>query len=338
MRALILHGPGDLRVETMSDPTPGPGEIVVRTERAMTCGTDVKILRAGRHPAMPDPPTAFGHELTGEVVAVGAGVRTPAVGTNVVVANSAPCGSCRLCRRGRPSLCDDLVYLWGAFAEYVRIPARIVARNTLERPPALSVDRAPLVEPLACAISAVRRSTAGPDDDVVIIGGGVQGQLLTACLAPRGCRIVVCDPHAERRDRAVRFGAVAGYAAPREATDVAALRATVFDGRGADVVFEAVGRPHTWQIAVDVAGAGGEVNLYGGCPMDSVVTWPTAPLHYAELRVQGSYHHTPDAIREALRMLMTSSAPFDELVGPPIGLDDVAAALAESGVKRPVIP
>lgn len=338
VRALILHGPNDLRLETVPDPAVGPGEVVLRTELAMTCATDAKIMRNGGHPAFPQLPAPMGHEVTGQVVAAGAGVAGLGVGDHVVVANSAPCGNCRGCARGRPALCDDLTYLWGTFAEFVRIPARIVAVNAIVRPPHLPARLAPLVEPLACAIHGVERSAAGAGDQVVILGGGVQGQFLTACLSARGCEVTVCDPHPERRERARRFGAVRTLPAPRDGDAAAAVAAELPGGRGADVVFEAIGRPETWQLAAAIAGRGGEINLYGGCRPGTSVTLPTQPIHYDELRLQGSYHHTPQTVRAALGMLAAGAAPFDELVGEPVALTDVAKVLVASGPKRPVDP
>ncbi len=338
MRALILHGPGDLRLEEVPEPQPAQGEVVLDVEYAMTCATDAKMLRNGRHPALPEPPAAFGHEATGRVAEVGAGVEGFAVGDPVVVANSAPCGECFFCRRDRPSLCESLVYLSGAFAERLLVPARIVAKNMLLRPDGLDPRLAAMIEPLASAIHGVERSEAGDGDTVIDLGGGVQGQLLTACLARRGCRVVVCDPHPERRTRALRFGAERAAGAPRDDAGLKAARAETPGGRGADVVFEAVGRPETWQAAVALARPGGEVNLYGGCPVGSTASFPTEPLHYGELRLQGSYHHTPAAVRAALDLLTAGVAPFADLVGEPVGLEDVPAVLAASGAKRPVIP
>ncbi len=338
VRALILHGADDLRLETVPDPTPGPGELVLRTECAMTCATDAKIMRHGGHPAFPALPAPMGHEVTGEVVAVGAGVTAVSVGDRVVAANSAPCGDCRGCARGRPGLCDDLSYLWGTFADYVRVPARIVAVNTIPRPPGLPLELAPLIEPLACAIHGVDRSAAAAGEQVVVLGGGVQGQFLTACLAARGCQVTVCDPHPERRARALRFGAVRALDAPHDDREAAVVASELAGGRGADVVFEAIGRPETWQLAVAIAGRGGEVNLYGGCRAGTTVTLPTQPIHYDELRLQGSYHHTPQTVRAALAMLVAGVAPFGELIGPPVGLAGVGAVLATSGPKRPVVP
>jgi L-iditol 2-dehydrogenase len=256
----------------------------------------------------------------------------------VVVGNSAPCGGCFFCDRDRPSLCERPVYLTGAFAERLLVPARIVARNLMPLPPGLEPAQAAMVEPLGCAVRTVERSAAEPGDCVVVLGGGAQGQMLTAVLTGRGCRVTVCDPHEDRRRRALRFGAVAALPAPRDAAGAARVRAATPGGRGADVVFEAVGRPEAWQAAVALARAGGEVNLHGGCAPGTTVTLPTHALHYGELRVQGSYHHTPEALRTALALLARGAAPFDELLGPPVGLEEVPAALAAGGAKRPVLP
>ncbi len=337
MRALILHGPYDLRLEEVPDPEPGPGEVLLSVELAMTCSSDAKSLRNGAHPALPPVPTPLGHEVTGAVIATGEGVLHTAIGDRVVVANSAPCRQCFFCAKGRLSLCESLSYLWGTYAEKVVIPAPIVATNMLPRPAGMETWRAPMIEPLACAIHGVQRSEAAEADTVVIIGGGVQGQLLCAGLAARGCRVVVCDPHPDRRERALAFGAAAVADAPRDDAGARAVRAMTPGGRGADVVFEAVGRPETWQVAVAVARAGAEINLYGGCAPGSTVTLPTQPLHYSELRLQGSYHHTPAAVREALQLLERDDIPFAELVGEPVGLEEVATVLAESGQKRPVL-
>jgi L-iditol 2-dehydrogenase len=339
VRALILHGPGDLRLEEVPDPAAGPGEVVVRVDAALTCATDAKMLRAGAHPALGPLPAPLGHEVAGTVLEVGDGVAWPAVGDAVVVANSAPCGDCGACREGRANLCESIVYLSGAFAERLRVPAAIVARNTLPRPPPLEPPLAAMAEPLACALHAAALCGAGPGDIVLVLGGGVQGQLLTGVLAGRGVRVHVADPHPDRRARALRFGAEAAYEAPRGPEGVAALRRAVPGGRGADAVVEAVGRPDTWRAAAALARPGGEVLLHGGCPPGSEVTLPTGPLHYEELTLRGSYHHTPDAVRAAVGMLAKGALPFPELLGEPIGLGDVPRVLAEErGAKRPVLP
>jgi L-iditol 2-dehydrogenase len=337
MRALILHGPDDVRLEEVPVPQPGPGEVVLQVTRALTCATDAKMLRQGHHPALPPPPAPLGHEACGVVVAIGDGVDGVGEGDTVVVANSAPCGECPPCRRGRPSLCESIVYLSGAFAEYLRVPARIVQRNMLPLPDGLDPARAAMVEPLACAVRGVERIEAGRGDEVVVLGGGVQGTLITGLLAARGCAVTLCDPHAERRDRALRFGAVRAVDAPRDAAAIDEVRAAHGEGRGPDAVVEAVGRPDAWEAAVAIARPGGEVLLYGGCAPGSTVTLPTFPLHYGELAIRGTYHHTPEAVREALAHLATGDAPYDDLIGDEITLDQVPGVLrAGSGDKRPV--
>lgn len=337
MRALVLHGPDDLRLEEVPVPVPGPGEVVLRVTGALTCATDAKMMRQGGHPALPPNPAPFGHEACGVVAAVGEGVPGVAEGDEVVVANSAPCGACPPCAVGRPSLCESIVYLSGAFAEYLRVPARIVQRNMLPLPPGLPPRRAAMVEPLACAVRGTERVQAGAGDEVVVLGGGVQGTLIAGLLAGRGCVVTLCDPHEARRQRAIRFGAACALDAPRDPAAVQAVKAAHGGGRGPAAVVEAVGRPEAWEAAVAIARPGGEVLLYGGCATGTTVTLPTFPLHYQELAIRGSYHHTPDAVREALARLAANDAPYDELIGDEIALEQVADVLrAGSGEKRPV--
>jgi L-iditol 2-dehydrogenase len=339
VRALFLHGPGDLRLEEVPDPEPGPGEVVVRVDAALTCATDAKMMRAGAHPALGPLPAPFGHEAAGTVAAAGGGVRRPREGEAVVVANSAPCGRCAACREGRESLCESIVYLSGAFAELLRVPARIVERNTLPLPDGLDPVLGAMAEPLACALHTAGRCGARPGDVVLVLGGGVQGQLLAGALAGRGCRVHVADPHPERRARALRFGAEAAHEAPRDEASIASLRLALPGGRGAPAVVEAVGRPEAWRAAAALARPGGGVTLHGGCPPGSEVTLPTGPLHYQELTLLGSYHHTPAAVRAAVEMLAARDLPFAELIGEPVALAGVGDALSrEPGVKRPVIP
>jgi L-iditol 2-dehydrogenase len=243
----------------------------------------------------------------------------------VVPANSAPCGDCPRCAGGTPNLCRRITYLTGAFAERILVPSAIASRNTHRLPEGLDPALAAAAEPLACALHTAGR-IAGPPRSVVVLGGGVQGTLLAGLLSRAGHAVHLADPHPERRERARRFGA-ATTGAPG---DVPA---------GADLVIEAVGRPEAWAQAVRLARPGGEVVLHGGCAPGSVVELPTGPLHYSELTVRGSYHHTPDSFRAALDLLSRESLPIGELLNPPIGLHEVADALTASrGDKHPVTP
>src|ERR1700678_822441 len=131
MLAAVLYGQEDLRMERVEIPRAAAGELVVRVGAALTCGTDLKVYRRGYHAMMLQPPIPFGHELAGTVVEVGAGVTKFSVGDRVVPLNSAPCDACYWCLHGQQNLCADLLFNNGAYAEYMRIPARIVEKNTL---------------------------------------------------------------------------------------------------------------------------------------------------------------------------------------------------------------
>jgi L-iditol 2-dehydrogenase len=134
MQAAVLYGKEDVRIEDVERPLPRAGEIVVRVNAALTCGTDLKTYRRGYHAKMLNMPALFGHELAGVVAAVGEGVSTFRPGARVVALNSAPCDRCYWCQHGQQNLCEDLLFNNGAYAEWIRVPARIVEKNTLEIP------------------------------------------------------------------------------------------------------------------------------------------------------------------------------------------------------------
>jgi L-iditol 2-dehydrogenase len=326
MKAALLYGPADLRIVQVATPEPGPGEMVLQIRAALTCGTDRKMYLRG-HPALGPYPSRFGHEFAGVVAKVGAGVAGFSPGERVFCADSAPCGACFQCHGGRPNLCENLLYLLGGFAEMLLVPARLVAGNLHALPAGVGAEVAPLAEPLACALHAVEQSGIVPGDHVAIVGGGALGLMLCALARRAGGRPVVLDPHQERLGLAERFGAEATIHADRGAADVARLKRATPQGRGADQVFEAVGRTDAWELAIEMARPGGVVNLFGGCPRDSRVPLPTYRVHYEELRLQGAYHHTPRCIAQALGLLAEGPEPWEQLCGPRIGLADLEAAL-----------
>jgi L-iditol 2-dehydrogenase len=330
VRAALLHAPGDLRIEEVPDPRAGPGEVVLAIGAAASCGTDVKSVARG-HPSLGPYPARLGHEFAGTVEQVGAGVTHVGVGDVVFCANSAPCGGCRQCARGRESLCEDLQYVLGGFAEQLLVPERVAAKNLHALPDGVPLAVAPLAEPLACAVHALDAlAVAGP---VAILGAGSLGLMLTALVADAGGEPVVLDPHPERLDAARRFGAGHTIQATRGAADVDAARRL-----RPDLVIEAVGRPEAWELAVRMAEPGGTVSLFGGCARDSTFTVPTARVHYEEVTLTGTYHHAPRYIAQALAILAARRHPWAELYDAEVTLDDLPAALAGRPGKLRVRP
>lgn len=325
MKAQVFHGPGDLRLEDWPDADPGPGEVLVRVDVALTCGTDVKTLSRG-HPVMiPRVPTPFGHELAGTVVAVGAGVPGVAVGDRVVTANSAPCGRCRACGRGRENLCEDLLFVNGAYAEYLLLPSRLVARNLVRVPTGTDPACVAFAEPVACCLHALEPVTLEPGDTAVVWGHGPLGLLLGLLLRARGARVVLVGKAGPR----LRVAAGLGLAA---CVDVAGARdpvGRVREAAGEDVrlAVDATGRPEVWEQAVAVTGRGGTVVFFGGCAPGTAVRLDTRRVHYEELRLLGAFHHTPRVVRQAVALLTSGELDPRPLVTHRLGLADVPRAL-----------
>lgn len=327
MRAVVFHGPGDLRDEELPVPTPAPGEIVLRVEAALTCGTDVKTLRRG-HPVMiPRVPTVFGHEFAGTVTAVGAGVAGIREGDRVAAANSAPCRRCPPCRAGRPNLCEDLLFVNGAYGEYIALPPRLVAENVVPLPPDLPAARAAFAEPLACALLGVERARVEAGQTVAILGHGPLGCLLALAAAAAGARVLIVGKTGWRLDR-VRALGVGQCLDVTGSRDVAADLRDAAGGRGPDVVVDATGRPEAWEQAIAAVGRGGCVVFFGGCPPGTSVRLDTRRTHYEELALIGAFHHTPELIRRAIELLGAGRLEPDGLITHRMGLDGVRTALA----------
>ncbi|HKX03440.1 MAG TPA: alcohol dehydrogenase catalytic domain-containing protein [Methylomirabilota bacterium] len=327
MRAQVFHGPGDLRFEEIPVPEPEAGGVVVRVQAALTCGTDVKTLRRG-HPVMiPHVPTVFGHELAGVVTGVGRGVTGVREGDRVVAANSAPCGECRLCRAGRPNLCEDLLFVNGAYGEHIGLPPRLVARNLVPIGPGLAAASAAFAEPLACALLGIERGRVEPDMTVVIFGHGPLGCLLALAARQRGARVVLVGKGSWRLDR-VRGMGLAECVDFREVADMGGHLRGLTGGRGADVTVDATGRPEVWEQAIDAVGRGGTVVLFGGCAPGTVVHVDTRRAHYEELTLVGAFHHTPGLIRRAVDLLESKAIDPGPLVTHRMGLAQVKEALA----------
>ncbi len=302
MMAAVLYGKEHLQVEPIAVPSLQKGDVLVRVRAALTCGTDVKVFRRGYHARMIVPPAVFGHELAGDVVALSEGVPQFSIGQRVVAANSAPCDNCYFCHRGLENLCEDLLFNNGAYAEYIRIPARIVARNTYEIPDGVSYQDAALVEPLACVLRGLEETGIQAGDSLAIIGLGPIGLMFVRLAKRYGARVIAIGRRKTQLDRAAAAGADELISTERISRPSEVVR-NLTGGRGADVAIEAVGNPETWDWAVDMVRRGGTVNFFGGCPNESRVSLDTSLLHYSEITCKASFHHTPFHIRKALDII-----------------------------------
>jgi L-iditol 2-dehydrogenase len=346
--AAVLYGQEDLRLEQVDEPSPAPGEVVLRVGAATTCGTDLKVWRRGGHAKMLKPPTLFGHEAAGQIVALGAGVTGWQVGDRVVANNSAPCMNCFFCHKQEYSLCSNLTFNNGTFAEYLRIPAPIVQHNLLPIPAHLSDALAAMTEPLACVLHGAARSNVKRGDRVVILGDGAIGLMFVAALASgQGdwtTETSGAAPFAEvlllgGSDQRLAVGAQLGAARTfnyRQVEDVPGLVRQLTDGWGADVVIEATGVPSVWEMAIACARPGATVNLFGGCPRNTTITVNTEQLHYSELTLKGVFHNTPRYVRAALDLLARQTLPFEVLISEEQPLKKLAQVF-EAMKQRQVI-
>lgn len=344
MLAAILYGQENLKLEIVPDPTPDAGEVVIEVSAATTCGTDLKVWRRGGHARMLKPPTLFGHEAAGRIVALGAGITGWKLGDRVVPNNSAPCSVCFFCRKQEYSLCPDLIFNNGTFAQYLKIPAAIVAQNLLPIPEGLPDRLAAMTEPLACVLHGVARSGTKPGDRIVLLGDGAIGLMFVAALA-QGYRvgvpaeIIVFGGSPARLAVARKLGATHTYI-HRDVSDIPALVKEHTDGWGADIVIEATGQPAAWELAIACARPGATVNLFGGCPRNTTITVNTEQLHYNELTLKGVFHNTPEFVRSALDFIASGQSPLELLISdsqPLTNLGQVFQAMKDRQVIKVAI-
>ncbi len=343
MNAAVLYGKEDVRIERVPIPAAGKGEIVIRVHAALTCGTDLKVFRRGYHARMIAPPALFGHEMAGVVHEVGPGVRTFQPGMRVVALNSAPCGACYWCVRKQENLCEDLQFNNGAYAEYIRIPARIVAKNTLIVPESLPLEHAALTEPLACVVRGLEETGAQPGDSVVVIGAGPIGLMFMHVAQLSGMKVIAVVKRDEQIASAMTFGATDVVQISATVDAVAAVRTLTPSHRGVDVAIEAVATPLTWQWAVDMVRRGGTVNFFGGCAAGTKVEIDTDRLHYNDITLKASFHHTPAACRKAFDLLASGRFKCSEYITGRAQLSDLETVLRRlndrsNDIKTAIIP
>ena len=342
MTAAVLYGKEDVKIERVPIPPLEAGEVLVKVNVALTCGTDLKVFQRGYHARMIVPPALFGHELSGVIEEVGPGVRDFRRGMRVVALNSAPCGACFYCMKHQENLCEDLLFNNGAYAEYIKIPRRIVESNMLALPDDVTFESAAMTEPLACALRGLQETGADIGDTVTIIGAGPLGLMLMQVAKLMGCDVVAVVKRDEQASEAKRFGAddVVHINKTKSAVDEV-IRLT--EGRGSDAVIDAVGRPQVWQWAVEMVRRGGVVNFFGGCASGTKVELDTNRLHYSELTLKATFHHTPESVRKAFALIAEKKIKSTDYVtgeAPLSKLKQVLQQMLDRGnqIKTAIIP
>jgi len=343
MKCCILEEPGRLVVVERPDPTPGPGDVVVRVRAALTCGTDLKAFRRG-HPKMPCP-TPFGHEFAGEIVAAGREVERFRVGQAVMSANTGPCGRCFFCEHDQENLCETLMdeMILGAYAEYVRIPERVLRVNVFEKPADLPFEQAALLEPLSSVcfgIAGVPALVLGHHSTALVIGAGPIALLWLVALRASGIgRVVVAGRRAARLEVARAFGADRALG---EGDDVGAAIRRETEGRGADLVVECTGLPAVWSASPSYARRGGHVVLFGGCRPGTTVSLDTYRMHYDGVTLASPFHFRPRDVARARALLGRRDVDWSRFITSRAALDETPKVFArlEDGndVKCAILP
>ncbi|MBM3180248.1 MAG: zinc-binding dehydrogenase [Chloroflexi bacterium] len=325
MLAAVYLGPEKIELNTVPIPEPAAGELLVKVRAATTCGTDVKTYRRG-HPKFP-PPFIFGHEFGGDIVKVGKGVERFREGMRVTANVFAECGECFYCKKGQGNICANLVYNFGAFAEYMILPASIVRRTTFEIPAHIPYAHAALLEPLVTVVHGWHKVAIQPGEIVAIIGAGGPISLLFLQLALRaGANQVIAIGHSPARLNVAKKLGATHLVNAKEADTITTVR-ELTHGYGADVVFECAGTKQTWETSVDVVRRGGRVLWFGGLPGGTKVEIDAARVHYGEIALLNMHGGTAEDAREAFDLIVSGAINVAPLLNGVLPLEQVEQAL-----------
>ncbi|NLF82884.1 MAG: zinc-binding dehydrogenase, partial [Candidatus Gastranaerophilales bacterium] len=328
MKAVLFYKPGMVKYEDTATPEVAQGEVLIKVEAALTCGTDVKTFRRGHPVLIKTVPSGFGHEFSGVIHKIGSNVTGFNVGDRVVAANSAPCQECYYCRIGEYNLCENLDLLNGAFADYIRIPERIVRQNLLHIPEHLSFEEAAFAEPLANVVLGIEKTDIKPGQTVGILGLGPIGLMFVRLAKLKGARVIAAGRNPLKLQLAKEFGYADEVINLREVDDPKqAFLDLTPEGKGLDVVVEAVGLPELWEKVIELVRKGGTVNFFGGCKSGSTVTFDTRRIHYDGIRIISPFHHTPRHFRESLQLIASGFVDVKKLITHEMSISEIDTAL-----------
>lgn len=338
MQQVILIEPGTIELRDVPIPEPSGGEVVLKIDTALTCGTDLKAYIRG-HNLIPMP-GPFGHEYSGTIARAGSDVRDLKEGDQVMGVHSAPCLECRFCKKGIYNLCESMMEkkALGAFAEYLLLPAHVVKQNLFRKPGILSFEEAALLEPFSCVMHPYGKLKLGEIETALVIGAGPIGLMHLAYLKTKGIQVILSDYFDDRLSLGERMGADS-ISVPHDVEDVVKDTTGNF---GVDLVIECTGQHGVWEKAVHYVRRGGTIVLFGGCPAGSNVTYDTHRLHYDELTLTGSFHYTPGDVKTAYLVMLDRSMDLSLLISGNLRLEEIEKALIKlkegKGIKYALKP
>ncbi|MCR2033094.1 alcohol dehydrogenase catalytic domain-containing protein [Anaerofustis stercorihominis] len=324
----MLYEPGDLRLIECERPKAGKGEVLIKNEVSLTCGSDVKSYIRGY--AKHTPPYNIGHECSGVVAEVGEGVTKFKVGDRVVAHNSAPCNECYYCKKGIHCMCENLITNQlknGGFSEYQLIPEIIVKQNMFHIPDDMSFKQAALLEPFACAAYGVSEIPVEQGDYVAVNGCGPSGLMFIRLLYLKGARVIACDKSKVRLEAAKKLGAHDIINIEEVDDQVQAVKDLTPGKRGVDAAVEAAGSVKVWQMSINMVRPGGFALLYGGTKAGEELTVDTKLLHYSQITIKGLYHTTPLYVNQAFELLKMKVIDEKDFLYNEYKLENVKEAL-----------
>ncbi len=324
MEQIILAAPGKIELRDVPVPEPGEGEVLVRVSSALTCGTDMKAYIRG-HSLIPMP-GPFGHEYSGVIAKAGKGVGVFKEGDSIMGVHSAPCQTCQYCKKGLENLCEKIMgqKVLGAFAEYILLPAPIVSQNLFHKPQNISFDEAALLEPFSCVIHPYSRLRLNEIDTAVVIGAGPIGLMHLAYMKTKGIKVIVSDYFDDRLAIAEKMGADRTVI-PH---NIAETIAEETDNTGADLIVECTGQIKAWENSLNFVRRGGTIVFFGGCPAGTLASHDTYRIHYDELTLLGSFHYTPQDVKDAYHILAYKLVDLSLLVTGKFLLKEIEKAFS----------
>jgi L-iditol 2-dehydrogenase len=329
MQAAVYYGLNDVRLETVPVPKIGAGELLVRVHTCGICGTDLKKIATCSHSA----PRIFGHETSGEVAAIGDGVRNFQVGSRVVVFHHIPCGDCYYCRHKTFAQCETYKKVGctagfepsgGGFAEYVRVMDWIVRRGTVAIPDAVSYEQACFLEPVNTSMKGIARMAPEPGETVLVIGQGPIGIILSTLAKRAGATVITSDLYEQRLTISRDLGFTNTIDASCTDTVQAVKKQT--EGRGADAAILAVGGNGLIRTAIEAIRPGGRVLLFAQTVRSEATIDPSA-VCVDEKTLLGSYSASVDLQAASVQFVMNQEMNLERLISHRFALSDGLEAL-----------